>query len=98
MLVLGIIGAGGIYTGTNPSYTPYELVHHIRTSGTEFIITEPELLKTVIVAADECKIPRKKILIFNILGQPIPEGFSSWETLMSPGEAEWARFDDLETA
>ena len=98
MLVLGTIGAGGIYTGTNPSYTPHELTHHFRTSGTEFIITEPEMLKTVTIAAEECRIPRKNILILNVLGQPIPQGFSSWETLMNHGEAEWERFDNLETA
>ena len=89
MLVLGTIGTGGVYTGTNPSCTPYELVHCLRTSGTEFIITKPEMLETVVVATDECKIPKKNILIFNIPDQPISEGFRSWETLMSQGEAEW---------
>jgi len=97
MLVLGTIGAGGIFTGTNPSYTPYELIHHIRASKAQFLITEPEMLKPMLAAAKECEIPRSRILIFNVLGQPLPEGFKSWETLLDHGEADWVRFDDLET-
>ena len=98
MLVLGIIGAGGIFTGTNPSYTPLELTHHFKTSGTRYIITEPEMLESTLKAAKECNIPRSNILIFNVLGQPIPNDFRSWETLLECGEADWIRFDDLDTA
>ncbi|BCR90211.1 uncharacterized protein ACHE_60097A [Aspergillus chevalieri] len=32
MLVLAIVGAGGIFTGTNPSYTPMELEHPFKES------------------------------------------------------------------
>ena len=98
MLVLGIIGSGGVYTGTNPSYTPYELVHHIHSSETQFLITEPEMLEPVLQAAKECNIPRSRILIFNVQGQPVPKGFKSWETLLEQGEEDWVHFDDLETA
>ena len=98
MLFLGIIGAGGIFTGTNPSYTPFELIHHIRTSQVQYIITEPEMLDNVFSAASECNIPHENILIFNVHGQAVPEGFKSWETLLKQGEMDWVRFDDVETA
>ena len=98
ILVLGVIGAGGIIVGTNPAYTPYELAHHIRTAEVKYLITEPEMLGAVIEAADECKLPRSNILIFNILGQAVPEGFKSWETLLQHGEEDWDRFNDLESA
>jgi hypothetical protein len=29
ILVLGIIGSGAIYTGSNPSYTAYEVWRHV---------------------------------------------------------------------
>ena len=98
VLVLGVIGSGAITAGTNPAYTPYELAHHIRTAEVKYLITEPEMLGAVIEAADECKLPRSNILIFNILGQAVPEGFKSWETLLQHGEEDWDRFSDLESA
>src|SRR5277367_4233246 len=54
MVFLGIVAAGGIFAGTNPSYTHFELVHHIKTSRTKFFITEPEMLNSVLAAAQEC--------------------------------------------
>jgi acyl-CoA synthetase (AMP-forming)/AMP-acid ligase II len=96
MLFLGIVAAGGIFAGTNPSYTPFELAHHIRTSRTKFLITEPEMLPSILAAAGECSIPVSNIWIFDVLKQPIPDGFRSWEALMQHGEKDWVRFDDEE--
>jgi acyl-CoA synthetase (AMP-forming)/AMP-acid ligase II len=98
MLVLGIIAAGGIFAGTNPAYTQYELVHHIKTSKTRFLISEPEILDAIVAAAKECDIPTSNIWIFDILGQAVPRGFRSWNELLQYGEEDWERFDDLETA
>ena len=93
MLFLGIIGAGGVFAGTNPSYTPHELIHHIRTSKTKFLITEPEMLENILLAAKECSILKKNILIFDIMGQAIPTGLKSWTHLLQYGEQDWVRFD-----
>lgn len=98
MLFLGTVAAGGIFAGTNPGYTPYELVHHIRTAHVKYMITEPEMLQPILAAAKECNIPKSNILIFNVDGQPIPDGFQSWEFLLNQGEEDWVRFDDLEIA
>ena len=98
MIFLGIIAAGGIFAGSNPAYTPYEMAHHFRTSETKYIVTEPEMLGPILEAAKECNIPNSNILIFNVLGQPVPAGFQSWESLLNKGEEDWVRFDDLETA
>lgn len=98
MVFLGIIAAGGIFAGTNPSYTPFELTHHIKTSQTKFLITEPEMLPAILSAAGECSIPVSNIFIFDILHQAIPAGFKSWESLMQHGEKDWIRFDDGEIA
>ena len=98
MMFLGIIASGGIFAGSNPAYTPYELAHHFRSSETRYIVTEPEMLGSILEAAKECNISRSNILIFNVLGQAVPEGFQSWETLLDQGEQDWVRFDDLETA
>ena len=98
VLFLGIIAAGGILAATNPAYTSNELTHHFRISETRYVITEPEALQSVLPAAEACNIPRSNILIFDVLGQSIPVGFSSFQTLLNHGEKDWHRFDSFETA
>ncbi|KAF2642995.1 putative AMP-binding enzyme [Massarina eburnea CBS 473.64] len=99
ILVLGIIGAGGIYTGTNPSYTTTELDNAIKLSKANFIITEPECLPTIKTAAQNLNIASDNILILDTQSnQQIPPGFKSWRTLLDHGEQDWHRFDDLATA
>lgn len=88
------MGCGGVFAGTNPSYTPFELVHHFKTARVTFIITEPEMLKEVNNATKEIGIPSSNILIFDTLKQDIPSGFSSWTKLLTHGEEDWIRFDD----
>lgn len=94
LLFLGIVGVGGVFAGTNPAYTPFELVHHFKTSRTNYVISEPEILGPILEAAKECNVPQSNIWIFDTLGQPIPSGFRSWKTLMDHGEQDWVRFND----
>lgn len=98
MLVLAIVGAGGIYTGTNPSYTAMELTHHIKTAQGRFLISEPEILQPALKAAKDTGIPQQNIWVFDVLGQLVPSGMRSWRELLTHGEADWVRFDDLKTA
>ena len=98
MLVLAIIGVGGVFTGTNPAYTTAELSHHIKTSKSRFLISEPEILESLLEAADENNIPRQNIWIFDALGQLIPPGHKSWKELLNFGEQGWVRFKDTQSA
>ncbi|KAK5795749.1 hypothetical protein VI817_005034 [Penicillium citrinum] len=98
ILVLAIIGAGGIFTGSNPAYTSHELAHHIKSSESKFLITEPEILDPLTFAAAEVGIPDHHVWIFDNLGQPIPTKRQYWKELLSFGEEDWVRFDDLQTA
>ncbi|KAF2472767.1 acetyl-CoA synthetase-like protein [Lindgomyces ingoldianus] len=90
ILIFAIVAAGGVYTGTNPSYTAYEIAHHVNITHGKFFICEPEILKPVLDAKHD--LPKEKIFIFDHSGQDIPEGFKSYKTLLDHGEAEWARF------
>ncbi|TGO69394.1 hypothetical protein BOTNAR_0011g00090 [Botryotinia narcissicola] len=94
----GIIAAGGVFTGTNPSYTSHELTHHIKTSRAKFLIAEPEILTNVLTAAKECNIKSSNIWIFDVLGQTVPDSFKSFRDLMKHGEEDWVRFDNEETS
>ncbi|CCD54855.1 similar to 4-coumarate-CoA ligase [Botrytis cinerea T4] len=98
MIFLGVIAAGGVFTGTNPSYTSHELTHHIKTSRAKFLIAEPEIFTNVLTAAKECNIQSSNIWIFDVLGQKIPDSFKSFKNLMKHGEKDWVRFDDEETS
>ncbi|KAF9891853.1 hypothetical protein FE257_003338 [Aspergillus nanangensis] len=99
MLVLAIVGAGGVYTGTNPAYTTMELAHHFKASQTRFVLSEPEILQPLVGAMKEAQIPATHLRVFDTQGQPIPAGLRSWkDDLMTAGEADWVRFDDVKIA
>lgn len=96
--MLAIIGAGGVFAGTNPAYTRHELRHHIRVTKAQFLISEPEILSALVEAAEGQSIPRENIRIFHPhSSQKCPSGFLSWTELFEHGERDWVRFDDLET-
>ncbi|KAF2732344.1 acetyl-CoA synthetase-like protein [Polyplosphaeria fusca] len=97
MVFLGGVGAGGVFSGTNPAYRVHEIRHHIRTAQVKLFIVEPELLDVVLEGATAEGIPVKNIFIFNVRGQAVPEGFRSWEWLLEQGEEDWVRITDLET-
>lgn len=100
MLVNGIIGFGGVYTGCNPSYTAYELIHHLKSSQTQVVVVEPELLQTCLKATGEAGLPRNRILIFDDNNIKVDDDMElkSWRTLFDHGELNWPKFDDLSTA
>ncbi|KAJ5170979.1 AMP-dependent synthetase/ligase [Penicillium coprophilum] len=97
ILVLAIIGAGGIFTGSNPSYTSHELAHHIRASESKFFFSEPEILDSLLRATGEVNVPEQNLWVFDNLGQTVPGGMRSWKQLLEVGEEDWVRFNDLET-
>ena len=97
MCFLGGIGAGGVFSGTNPAYKPFEIRHHIRTAQVKFFLVEPELLDSIQEVAESERISRDCIFIFNVHGQAVPEGFRSWEWLLSQGQEDWLEITDRET-
>lgn len=98
ILFLAIVGTGAIWAGTNPSYTPLELKHHVKITNAKFLISEPELLDPLLRVAKDLDIPQSNIRIFNTLPtQTVPAGLTTWMDLFQHGEEDWVRFDDLET-
>jgi acyl-CoA synthetase (AMP-forming)/AMP-acid ligase II len=97
LLALGIIGTGGIFAGTNPAYTPLELTHHLKTTATKFIISEPELLPQIKTSAQSLGIPDSRIVVFHPLSsQQCPAGMTSYTSLLEHGESDWVRFGNSE--
>jgi acyl-CoA synthetase (AMP-forming)/AMP-acid ligase II len=99
ILFLAITGAGAVFAGSNPGYTPLELRHHVTTTNAKFVISEPELLEPLLQAAKETGIPRSQVRVFNTQpSQSVPAGFLSWTELLQHGEEDWVRFDSLSTS
>lgn len=98
MLVLGIIGAGGIFTGTNPGYTAGELAHHLKTSRAKFIISEPSLLKPLLEAAKQTNVSESNLWVFDPLDAGPKTSHRSWRDLFDHGDEDWVRFDDYEVS
>lgn len=98
VLVQGIVGAGGVFVGTNPSYTPYELGHALKTGHAKFVIAEPDILAAPKEAALKLGIPTERVLLLAEREECKGHGHASWRTLLGHGEQDWVRFDDEETA
>ena len=98
ILVQGIVASGGIFVGTNPSYTPFELKHALETSKAKLVITEPDILKAPRETALKLGIPKERILLLAEPDEATKSDHASWRTLLEHGEQDWIRFDDLETA
>ncbi|BCS29575.1 acyl--CoA ligase [Aspergillus puulaauensis] len=94
MLVLAVVGAGGIFTGTNPAYTAHEIAHHFRASETRFVLSEPEIIGPIIDAANQVGIPDANVRFFDTQGQTLSGGRLSWKELFNHGEEDWVSFND----
>ena len=92
MLFLGIIGAGGRFTGSNPAYTTNELSHHIQNTKARFVITESEFLPTVVnLATQVSEVPISNVFV---LGTPSQETLHCrpLQELLRHGEEDWVTF------
>ncbi|KAE8350577.1 hypothetical protein BDV28DRAFT_36382 [Aspergillus coremiiformis] len=63
-LFYAIIGAGGIFMGSNPSSQPQELEHILELGNPKLILTSPDALSTVLnVSADRDMLPSQVCLV-----------------------------------
>jgi acyl-CoA synthetase (AMP-forming)/AMP-acid ligase II len=96
-LVQGIVAAGGIFNGSNPSYTDEELIHQIAVADAKFIVTGPEMLGLILTTAKKRDIPVSRIWVFdNLPNQEVTPGMKSWQELLSHGEQDWIRLSTFE--
>ncbi|RDH39665.1 hypothetical protein BDQ94DRAFT_165353 [Aspergillus welwitschiae] len=62
-LFLAIIGAGGVYMGSNPHSQLQELNHTVSLTHPKWIITEPEGSSTVLTIANKHNLPDDHVLL-----------------------------------
>ncbi|KAF2709871.1 4-coumarate-CoA ligase-like protein [Pleomassaria siparia CBS 279.74] len=64
-VVFGVIMAGGVFTGANPSYVARELAYQLTDSGARYLICAEASLETGLAAAKEAGLGADSIFIFD---------------------------------
>ncbi|PGG95599.1 hypothetical protein AJ79_09958 [Helicocarpus griseus UAMH5409] len=99
---MGIVMAGGIFTGANPTYTPRELAYQLKDSGATYLLCAEASLDTGIAAAELIGLSKDKVFVFNSAlfdgkGQGL-KGCRYWgELVASPEEGRRFAWDALST-
>lgn len=65
VVVQGVIMAGGIFTGANPTYVARELAYQLQDSGARFLITAEGSLETALEAAQSIGMDKSRIFLFD---------------------------------
>ncbi|KAI1104464.1 acetyl-CoA synthetase-like protein [Jackrogersella minutella] len=102
VVFMGILMAGGIFTGANPSFVARELTYQLKDSGASFLIAGDASMEIAVEAASQAGIPRSRVYSFDATAlDPEPAkarlGTQHWTSLLAP-EAEAAEFDWVEPA
>lgn len=93
-LYLGIMAAGGIFTGTNPGYTAFEVEHHLRLCKVRFMVASVSSLDVAKKASNAAGLPTENIFVFNPRYDDVPFDCQSWWRLIEHGEANWEPVSD----
>ena len=94
---MAIIGAGGIFTGTNPAYTPTELSRHLRETRARFVVSDSDLLHKISVAISDCGLPVSNVFVLNPQEQ-VCDPYRPYEVLLASGESDWTTFSEPDEA
>ncbi|KAL2137813.1 hypothetical protein VTI28DRAFT_8183 [Corynascus sepedonium] len=86
---LGILMAGGIVTGANPSFVPRELAYQLKDSGASFMFVADYAVKTAFEAAADAGLPKDRVFVLGKGGVPI----SQLAKAPSPGPGVGGRVD-----
>ncbi|KAK2764327.1 hypothetical protein FQN54_009019 [Arachnomyces sp. PD_36] len=65
VVFMGIVMAGGIFTGANPTYVARELAHQLRDSEARYLICADSQMETGIEAAEMVNMGSERIFVFN---------------------------------
>ncbi|KAJ9156469.1 4-coumarate--CoA ligase-like 7 [Pleurostoma richardsiae] len=108
-IFLGILMAGGVFTGANPGFTARELAYQLQDSAASFMLAAEGSLDTALDAAQEVGLPRQRVYIFDSTSnprgdEPLPghqgerNGSKHWTQLLSGNRPRAAQWDWLEPA
>ncbi|OJI83324.1 hypothetical protein ASPTUDRAFT_150143 [Aspergillus tubingensis CBS 134.48] len=104
-LFFGIIGAGGVYMGTNPESPPHELANVLELGRPRLIITTNQTLHAVLSVAISKGLGPEQICLFeeffitsflesNLSYRRQNAGTITLYDLLACGDEDWIQFDD----
>lgn len=79
---IGVLMAGGIVTGANPTFVPRELAYQLKDSESNFLFVADQAIGTAIEAAAEAGLPKDRIFL---LGNTAPVSQIAQSPSPSPG-------------
>ena len=95
VVFMGIIMAGGIFTGANPTYVARELAYQLQDSGATYLLCARSSLDTGLAAAKEAGLPQSSVFVFDTGlydGEHVPShGCRYWSDLIA-SEEEGSRY------
>ncbi|GES63234.1 acetyl-CoA synthetase-like protein [Aspergillus terreus] len=93
----GIVGAGRIFSGANPAYTPRELEYQIRNTDAKLLLVHPSLIDNAIEASRRAGLSKDRIFLFPDDAPTGPiQGVHDWRTMIGTEEegASW-KWDEM---
>lgn len=101
---MGIVMAGGVFTGANPTFTSRELAYQLRDSGATYLFCSGASIVTGLEAAREAGLDRSRVYVYDedvfLSGGSNPTGLRGcryWSELMAPAEEarrfQWEELD-----
>ncbi|KAJ4501964.1 hypothetical protein HRR83_009458 [Exophiala dermatitidis] len=101
---IGIVMAGGIFTGANPTFTPRELAHQLRDSEAKYLFCSDASIDTGIEAARQAGMDKSRVFVYNDnvflddeAARPALKGCKYWSELIAPAEDakdfQWEELD-----
>ncbi|KAI4147691.1 MAG: hypothetical protein LQ340_005430 [Diploschistes diacapsis] len=84
VIVMGVIMAGGIFTGANPTYVAREVAYQLEDSGAKFMLVATSSLDTGLEAASQVGLSKSSVFVFDgqSRGEPV-QGTRHWSSLLA---------------
>ena len=104
VVFMGVIMAGGIFTGANPTYVARELAYQLKDSEAKYLLCAGPSMEMAVEAARLSGMPRENVFVFDsgvfddgpAATRPELKGHRYWgELLASPAEAKDFHWEDL---
>ncbi|KAK6864124.1 AMP-binding enzyme [Apiospora arundinis] len=102
VVFMGILMAGGVFTGANPSFVARELAYQLKDSGASFLIAADASIPIALEAAQEAGLPKSRCFSFDdtaLDASPgkTQQGARHWTELLA-SQADAEKFDWVEPA
>ncbi|KXJ87645.1 AMP-binding enzyme [Microdochium bolleyi] len=100
VVFMGVLMAGGIFTGANPSFVPREVAYQLKDSGAKFMIAADKSLEIAVEAAAEVGMPKSSIFAYDDTALDKTPGtarlgVNHWTSLLA-GPAKAAKYSWVE--